>query len=190
MPSKIKPKEDVETDLEAMRDLMKESDRSKAIMLTAALDDSLRNIISMSMSSERLKVERHGHTFEERLFEENGPLSSFAAKIDIAFAYGLIDKIGHDDFHIVRQIRNVFAHFRQKLSFSDPRIDKLCQKLESGKKLLINQDPGESLDGKAFRIFVCTYLKLFEQTNQARERQVAELKAETVKLQQMIGKNK
>lgn len=66
-----------------------------------------------------------------RLFddESNGPLSSFAAKIKIAYALGIFDKPVKDELDLIRQIRNSFAHSKETLTFSLPDISDACNEL-------------------------------------------------------------
>src|SRR5258707_147607 len=49
-------------------------------------------------------------TMRARLFTGYGPISSFAAKTDIAYALGLLTDHDHTDLQIIRKIRNEFAH--------------------------------------------------------------------------------
>ena len=44
------------------------------------------------------------------LFEGYGPLSSFAAKIDVAYALNIFDGALYADLIVIRKIRNAFAH--------------------------------------------------------------------------------
>lgn len=46
----------------------------------------------------------------ERIFDGYGPLSTFSAKIDVAFALDLIDADVHRDLRTIKDIRNCFAH--------------------------------------------------------------------------------
>ena len=53
-----------------------------------------------------------------QLFDGTGALATFSAKIDIAYAFGLIGTQERADLHIIRKIRNDFAHAVQyELSF-------------------------------------------------------------------------
>ena len=78
----------------------------------------------------------------DKLFQGYGPLSSFSAKIDVAFALALLDKRTHAKLSIVRKIRNEFAHSSEPLSFESPVIMSL---------LSLARNPGEdSSDGRTF----------------------------------------
>jgi DNA-binding MltR family transcriptional regulator len=59
----------------------------------------------------------------KELFKARGPLSDFAGKIDLAYSLGWIPESLRNDLHIVRRIRNDFAHDpNHTLSFSDPSV--------------------------------------------------------------------
>jgi hypothetical protein len=64
----------------------------------------------------------------ERIF--NGPLRSFAAKIDVAYAFELIDDELYDDLTIIRDIRNGFAHSVTETDFGSSEIVELVQKFK------------------------------------------------------------
>ena len=82
----------------------------------------------------------------DKLFQGYGPLSSFSAKIDVAFALALLDKRTHAKLSIVRKIRNEFAHSSEPLSFESPVIMSLLSLARNP-----GEDPGEdSSDGRTF----------------------------------------
>lgn len=64
----------------------------------------------------------------KRLF--SGPLSSFAAKIDLVYALNLIEHETHDDLRVLLTIRNTFAHTMDFLDFSSPSIAKEFSKFK------------------------------------------------------------
>lgn len=47
---------------------------------------------------------------EDELFDDPAPLSSFSGKIRVAYAMGIIPKEVHADLHLIRKMRNAFAH--------------------------------------------------------------------------------
>jgi len=59
---------------------------------------------------------------KKRLFDGYGPLSSFAAKIDLSYALQIINKAQYDDLTVVRRIRNQFAHAMPLINFDSPEI--------------------------------------------------------------------
>jgi DNA-binding MltR family transcriptional regulator len=75
------------------------------------------------------------------VFAGTGPLHSFIAKIEIAFALGIISEKLRAELLLIGRIRNKFAHDFRRVRFSDPGISKLCDQLrefdkaEAGKEL-------------------------------------------------------
>jgi hypothetical protein len=64
----------------------------------------------------------------ERLFEGYGPLSTFAAKTDVARALKLIPSTMFEALTSLRRLRNKIAHSTQKLDLSHPEIQPLYDK--------------------------------------------------------------
>jgi len=102
-------------------DLLREPDRSLAIVAVAYLDDILGTGLR-----ERL---RDGKKSLDKFIE------TFAAKIEIARAIGYIDDDEYHDLEQVRKIRNEFAHIPNIISFNTPKISDRCNELRYGKLL-------------------------------------------------------
>ena len=77
-----------------------ESDRACAVLAGALLDSLLEQLLRKAMVLGS----------SQELFGSQGPLGSFAAKIDLALALGLISHEDHRELTLVRRIRNDFAH--------------------------------------------------------------------------------
>lgn len=71
---------------------------------------------------------------KEDLFDGYGPLHELAAKIDIAFALGIINQTTKTDLHALKYIRNDFAHSTSPLHFNSPALEKSCQRLRGWHK--------------------------------------------------------
>jgi len=78
-----------------------ESDRACAVLAGALLDSLLEHLLRKAMVPDS----------SQELFRAQGPLGSFAAKIDLALALGLISHEDHRELTLVRRIRNDFAHY-------------------------------------------------------------------------------
>jgi len=64
--------------------------------------------------------------FTNRLFENRGPLSDFNSKILVAEAFGLLTRPLANELHVLRAIRNTFAHAKMSLSFDlEPIVSEL-----------------------------------------------------------------
>jgi len=66
-----------------------------------------------------------------RLFEIYGPLSSFSARINVAYAFGLIDQHLLLDLNIIKRIRNHFAHEPRDTSFTLSPVREFCANLST-----------------------------------------------------------
>jgi DNA-binding MltR family transcriptional regulator len=75
-------------------------------------------------------MEPINHEMKKRLFDEYGPLSGFAAKIDLAYALKLIPKKIYDTLRIVKKIRDIFAHRSQFIDFENFEVVALLNKLD------------------------------------------------------------
>jgi hypothetical protein len=61
----------------------------------------------------------------KRLFDAYGPVSTFAAKIDLAHALGITSEAAHKELHKMRKMRNAFAHSRAGLSLDTEPVKTL-----------------------------------------------------------------
>jgi DNA-binding MltR family transcriptional regulator len=104
-------------------EITQQTDRGAAIIATAMLDEMLAEALWR-----RLILT---NSLRERLFsyEKNGPLSTFSSKIDLAFAVGLLKPETRNDLHVVRRIRNKFAHQLEPLTFAEKEVAALCETL-------------------------------------------------------------
>jgi hypothetical protein len=81
-----------------------ESDRAAVILATAKIDYSLFQLISCFLIPNTTK--------KDELLDpdENGALSSLSARISLCYRLGIIDAEFTRALHLVRKIRNEFAH--------------------------------------------------------------------------------
>ena len=96
-------------------EVKKESDRAAVILVASMLDNSLfellKNHLVPSASS------------SDDLFDgANAPFSNFNAKIAASFRLGLISSKFCRDLHLIRKVRNTFAHNIHGCSFSDSAV--------------------------------------------------------------------
>lgn len=87
---------------EFAREFKRESDRAAVILGASKLDQLLGMII------EKYLLPCTSPT--DQLFSNNGPLGVFSSKIDFSYRLGLIDSQFCKSIHLVRRIRNSFAH--------------------------------------------------------------------------------
>lgn len=114
-------------DREITEQLNLKNDRSVAITCQAMVEDRLRWTIETKF------IDGLSKTKKNSLFTGTGPLQSFAAKIDIAYALGLLTVDHRADLSLIGTIRNKFAHNFKPVRFSDPKIAALCAEFKDFK---------------------------------------------------------
>jgi len=104
-------------------EIFKQSDRASAVVSGGILEEILeRMIISYLLPLPNIK---------KLLFDGMSPLSTFGAKIYVAFYLGLINKAEYDDLVLIKKIRNEFAHSIERLNFETPKIKDRCLQLQT-----------------------------------------------------------
>jgi DNA-binding MltR family transcriptional regulator len=109
-----------------------ESDRGAAIVAAALLETQLETAIKKLLRDLALKK---GVSLFDRLFKGYGPLATSGAKIDMAYALESIDEESYHDLHVIRAIRNDFAHDaetdipNQGMSFRVRSVSDRCANL-------------------------------------------------------------
>ncbi|NYT28894.1 hypothetical protein [Rhizobium sp. WYCCWR 11128] len=111
---------------EAVRQARREADRSIAIVHVTVVEEQLRSAIERyfpGMHSDPQAI--------DRLFDpmRYGPLSTFTARVDIAFALGIVGSGACKALKLIAQIRNKFAHKLEIHSFDHPDVTRLIDKL-------------------------------------------------------------
>jgi DNA-binding MltR family transcriptional regulator len=105
------------------RTLTKETDRGVALVCAAYLDEELKTLLEKSFVEAPQIV--------SKLLTGTGPLSTFSSRIDLAFLTGLLPEEYRRALHLVRKVRNDFAHQHQERSFTDADIAARCRELLS-----------------------------------------------------------
>lgn len=108
-------------------ELNDQSDRGAAIVGVAWVEEELQAAIESFLEKDKKAW--------DRLFGRSGPLASLSSKIDLARLLGMSSKIITSDMHILRDIRNEFAHTvaakdNTVLTFSSPHIKDKCLALK------------------------------------------------------------
>lgn len=85
-----------------LRDFRAESDRAAVILGAAKLDLALYQLL--------VSVFLPSTTGRDELLDTDQPLSNFSSRINLAYRLGLIDRAFARSLHIIRRIRNDFAH--------------------------------------------------------------------------------
>ena len=104
-----------------LKEMQKESDRATAILLGAELDDILHQILSKRLLPPKSK--------SGRLLEQDSPIGSFSARIELTYRLGLIHPMVHGELQLIRKIRNEFAHKKVGVSFKTQPVSQLTAEL-------------------------------------------------------------
>lgn len=102
----------------------KESDRAAVILVASIIDETLETLLKSYL----VPIPNA----QDSLFDNaTSPLSSFSSKIDMAFRVGLISGKFARDLHIIRKIRNAFAHDIYGCSFDNGKVRSRVRELEN-----------------------------------------------------------
>ena len=97
------------------REFQGESDRACVILSATLLDTALEALL-------RARFLPNAVSTDSLLDGSNAPLASFSARIDMAYRLGLISAKFARDLHIIRRIRNDFAHNISGCTFEDTSV--------------------------------------------------------------------
>jgi hypothetical protein len=109
------------------------NDRGSAIAAAALVECMLQETIELHLAKTISNEDR------ENLFAADGIISTFSAKIRVAYAFNIIDSNLMAELDKIREIRNVFAHALTAVRFKDPAIQIACSLLEI---------PNENISGR------------------------------------------
>ena len=104
------------------------NDRGAAILAATFLENGMEYAVSRRLPGSP-------KMFSE-LYDNNGLLSSFDAKISISEALEIYGPITKLNIHTVKHVRNTFAHASVPIDFQTPEIAAACNTLQ-----LPSQDP-------------------------------------------------
>jgi hypothetical protein len=102
-----------------LADFAKESDRAAVVLGAAKLDLQLYQILQ--------KVLLPNPGSSDELLDGDAPLSTFSARINLCYRLGLIDRSLTRALHLIRRIRNSFAH---EISGSDLNSGSHCDRIK------------------------------------------------------------
>ncbi len=144
-----------------LKEFKNESDRAAIILGAAKLDIQLYQLLT--------KYFIPAASGTDELFDGDSPLSSFSAKINISSRLGLIDKNFARALHLIRKIRNSFAHEISGVSLESSghrdRIRQLSSPLrdykeyENARKSFLDDKKDISTE---FRLTLCACLLRLE----------------------------
>jgi DNA-binding MltR family transcriptional regulator len=107
-----------------LENLIRDTHAGTGLILSSLLETGFEMALKSAM------VHLSKHTLK-KLTTGYGPLSTFSAKIDIAYGMKLISREHRSDANLIRQIRNVFAHATAKLDFDSSEIVQIGSNLST-----------------------------------------------------------
>jgi hypothetical protein len=123
-----------------------ESDRGAAILAGSFVEHTLGTYLRFRMRDPKVA---------DDLFAPMGPLASFAQRIAIAYAFGLIPQTLYRDFDVIRRIRNHFAHHPMDTTFDTPEIKSLAGRLSTANDFSDEQHPKPALSARIAYLLAC-----------------------------------
>ena len=134
-----------------LEELKSQTDRGTAVIAAAVFDDLLIQVLTarfIKLGSDRL----------ESLFDRAGaPLSSFSAKIEMCFALGIINNSSRLALHLIRDVRNAFAHQIHQMTFGHPDVAEMID----SRALSELKKPGKSRRDMFLDIFTALSFTLY-----------------------------
>jgi hypothetical protein len=99
-----------------------QSHRAAAVLGGALVEDALQ----FAIKTHFVYLSRSD---EDKLFDYQGPLASFDAKIRVGYAIALYGPVVRNDLDVIRRIRNGFAHARKPITFDTSQVAKEMAKI-------------------------------------------------------------
>ncbi|MET4208445.1 MltR family transcriptional regulator [Bradyrhizobium sp. LA2.1] len=107
--------------------LLNETDRAAAIIAGTIVEDRLSRKLKANLRNDDTKLVTAAVT---EMFRSSGPLGVFANKIRLGYLMRLYGSTAYKDLVAIKDIRNLFAHKMDILSFKTNEIANLCQNLK------------------------------------------------------------
>lgn len=104
-------------------ELQRETDRGLPLVAAALIDEKLLETLQAFFCE--------GKAADRLLSDVNAPLGTFSSRIEACFALGLIDEHEYREITLMRKVRNLFAHARHGLVFTDEKVAGLCSTFAS-----------------------------------------------------------
>jgi DNA-binding MltR family transcriptional regulator len=110
--------------MEFRHSLSAETDRGCALMAAEFLSTQLSELL-------RAHFVDDSKACDSVFKDANGSLSTFFSRIEFAYLLGYVGPVARREMHLIRKIRNEFAHEFTPLSFTEDRISARCRELSA-----------------------------------------------------------
>jgi transcriptional regulator with XRE-family HTH domain len=138
---------------DTFRKLATESDTTAAVVGGSLLEASLEGLLRARMLTTDDKL-------LHAVFGGRGPLAGLEEKILIAQAFGLITSRVASDLHVLKDVRNTFAHSRELVSFSQQAIKERVSGLLMFQQTDEPELPGRPTSTKALYLLAVSILMI------------------------------
>lgn len=118
---------------ELFTEMFAESDRGCILIGASVLDD----VLCAALKKRLGRTEHASKQAMEPLFAGMGPLSSFSARIKLAYCLGLVGQWEFEDLERIRKIRNKAAHEYTAKTFTDNEIIQMSQLLQGANHAVV-----------------------------------------------------
>lgn len=108
--------------IDLKKGLSSETDRGCVLMIVAYLDELLNEFISALFVND-VKVQKE-------FLRPDGPVGTFSSRINLCYLLGQISAMERRELHLLRRIRNEFAHSATSKDFSDEVILQRIKELK------------------------------------------------------------
>jgi len=117
--------EELEAKINArFKELQSRTHPGVALLVSGYIDDFLQDLLLH-------KMRPLSNAIKDRLFKGYGPLESFSARIDIAYAFQVVDDKTYENMRAIKDVRNKFAHPTEELNFNSPIIREICKRFST-----------------------------------------------------------
>lgn len=143
MRKKTKRIEELDSKIQEFFSIVNDADDLTCVLLSVNyLDELLRTILNTRLKESKVT--------ENILNPSSGFLGTFSARIDMTYCLGMLDKKVYNDLRVIAQIRNIFAHSFESISFDSPEVVKLLNQFQwydsfTGPKVKFEDYPPGSL---------------------------------------------
>lgn len=143
MRKKTKRIEELDSRIQEFFSIVNDGDDLTCVLLGVNyLDEILRTILNTCLKESKVT--------KKILNPTSGFLGTFSARIDMVYCLGIIDKKIYNDLRLITEIRNIFAHSFDSISFDSPEVVKLLNKFQwcdgfTGPKVKFEDYPPGSL---------------------------------------------
>ncbi|MEO1662418.1 MAG: hypothetical protein AAFR51_15625 [Pseudomonadota bacterium] len=125
MTKKLPDMPDLANAQEWANELASETNRGCALLAASWLEESTKHLIKCGL------VEEAPQSLMKEVFSGTGPYATFSSSINICFLSGYISNKERSALHLVRKVRNEFAHSAQlNLDFEQEPVSDLCKRME------------------------------------------------------------